>query len=439
MELPKDFFKLPANAKALFSTNRQKRAKRDLPDPAPAPIVRSNPLNDVYEKANGLWDKYYDEIYELKQPTSWFDLHQFFDAVDLYTDGPDFCYMLIVHLAERIKEQRWETHFLIDKFARDWAEEMGPDLPYLPQLEHGYDITINHVDFHPIHLASYRWQEIDLLRNAVNFHLIEYQRRRVIEEAHWRALHSGRQYRNVDIQAHTLPSHYDQYPDQRDAFRHPFYQPQVCNTFVDTQHHSKEPQGFMQNSNFLPTEHKGRGWPSGGRDSRQNVRTLVSSPPQPVYILSNNKQRNFPDQIYDNCAPGCKTTGRKQQASSGIQNNHTINATGHQKHVYPNVHTLEGQRKRSGRSAEQPSTYAPMAQSDPEVVWYHHHNGNLVNVYDGSNKEYDYNKQYERTLSVTNFPESWIDDHQLKSLMTQCGQVVAVTYVYHNPRVAMVE
>jgi hypothetical protein len=78
---------------------------------------------------------------------------------------------------------------------------------------------------------------------------------------------------------------------------------------------------------------------------------------------------------------------------------------------------------------------------NPDPVFIKHHNENVTFVYDGEITERDKEKQQDLTVFVKNFHllDSWYPSHYLKRLMSNCGQVVAVTYAGLNPPIAFVE
>src|ERR1700712_5586693 len=119
-----DFFQNPpANARALFSTDLCRTAMRKLPNPLPdfdqlpMPILRSNIPLDVEKKIEAL-----DSVFGLENtklvtvPKSWLDLYTYFDAVDLWIEGLNFCYHVVDRMGKRNQVRFQICSFAPEKF-----------------------------------------------------------------------------------------------------------------------------------------------------------------------------------------------------------------------------------------------------------------------------------------------------------------------------------
>ena len=120
--LPLSFYDIHESCPAIFSTRLQTLPKRALVEPFPCPIIRSNIQLDIDEKVQQLRDQFPDHARYVQPVRNWLDLHHYFDAVDLYLDGPDFCYQVLSRLAVQKIEDEYRVNADIDRYAANWVE-----------------------------------------------------------------------------------------------------------------------------------------------------------------------------------------------------------------------------------------------------------------------------------------------------------------------------
>jgi hypothetical protein len=120
--LPPSFYSVHESCPAIFTTRLQTLPKRALVEPFPCPIVRSNIQLDIDEKVQQLRDQFPDHARYVQPVRNWSDLHQYFDAVDLYVDGPDFYYQVLSRLAVQNIEDEYRVNAEIDGYATNWVE-----------------------------------------------------------------------------------------------------------------------------------------------------------------------------------------------------------------------------------------------------------------------------------------------------------------------------
>lgn len=171
MESLDPFYVLPADSEAIFSTQNSKYEKRSLSTPPPLRIARSDVAKDVDAKFNTLWDQYRLQLHDLKPLHREEELYRFFDAVDLYTEGRDFCWKVVARLSNHSQMLGTQTHFEVDTLAKEWAKtEYAKLYNYYP----GQDVTIGHPDFSPAAMVHWEHEEdLALLRRAINHYMEE--------------------------------------------------------------------------------------------------------------------------------------------------------------------------------------------------------------------------------------------------------------------------
>lgn len=124
--IPRAFYHTPENAAAAFSTHCGRVPKRQLVEPSPPPIIRSNLVLDVQKKAHSLMMQFPElartvvPIDPHKRQSDWYHLYKYFDAVDLWIEGVFFCYYVIHRIATFNEEPDIEPRATIDKFAKQW-------------------------------------------------------------------------------------------------------------------------------------------------------------------------------------------------------------------------------------------------------------------------------------------------------------------------------
>ncbi|PVH88826.1 hypothetical protein DL98DRAFT_580377 [Cadophora sp. DSE1049] len=119
-----DFCNCRPEAPAVFSTKNGTRAKRKLVHPFPAPIIRTDLLGDVDIRSNQLLEEFPEARNIFEVPNDWFMLHRFFDGHDIWVEGANFCYYVILAICRKNNQRVHVTHAQrveIDTFARDWV------------------------------------------------------------------------------------------------------------------------------------------------------------------------------------------------------------------------------------------------------------------------------------------------------------------------------
>lgn len=92
------YYDVPHDAAAVFSTDMQRQPKRKLEEPFPSVIIRTNLPVDIQRKCAELRTRFPEVAIHVEGIESWTSLYHFFDAVDLWSEGPDFCYFVIHRL-----------------------------------------------------------------------------------------------------------------------------------------------------------------------------------------------------------------------------------------------------------------------------------------------------------------------------------------------------
>ncbi|KAL3425490.1 hypothetical protein PVAG01_02281 [Phlyctema vagabunda] len=111
---PRSFYEVPYYSKAMISTCLGQHAKRQLVEPFPAQVTHSDYHADVIEMAYQLRCQHPKLLSSIKTPRSWNDLYEYYDSVDLWTQGPRFL-MCVLDYIERFcgvfEVQDGETEF----------------------------------------------------------------------------------------------------------------------------------------------------------------------------------------------------------------------------------------------------------------------------------------------------------------------------------------
>jgi hypothetical protein len=121
------FYKVPDRFPARFSTKNGKIPKRELPLPASPRITRSDVDEEIRCKAATLRDEFPDIARNISKPlSSWFELYDYFDAVDLWREGPAFLFYVLNHISNenRVLDHDLEEskHAEIRHWAKLWTE-----------------------------------------------------------------------------------------------------------------------------------------------------------------------------------------------------------------------------------------------------------------------------------------------------------------------------
>jgi hypothetical protein len=117
--LPPTFFTdIPPGSAAIFSTLLGTRPFRPLPNPVPIHAIRSGSGNDIRDKSYDLFKRYLGIAESIvTPPAAWQDLYRYFDATDLWTEGPGFLFHVLGYI---VKVNATKLNFL-ESFAREWA------------------------------------------------------------------------------------------------------------------------------------------------------------------------------------------------------------------------------------------------------------------------------------------------------------------------------
>lgn len=172
LTLPAKFYNVPADAPALFSTRNGTRVKRQLLNPPPAPVVRSD-FDEEVKRMAALLRKELPQVAGLiRNPTSWKDLYYFFDSVDLWVEGAVFLYFVISHISrDNVVAQdahyRVQQSAMIFQYAGNWVADNADRLAKLPSDTDFLTL------FGPSQRADIRGlggHELDAMREAICFH-----------------------------------------------------------------------------------------------------------------------------------------------------------------------------------------------------------------------------------------------------------------------------
>jgi hypothetical protein len=98
----------------LFSTQNGQRQLRELQTPKPLAIIRTDFSGEVIRKARSLSRKYPGVVYHLQNAVNQDKgevkgdiLSTYFDAVDLWVEGWEFCYYVLDEIANGENRSRW--------------------------------------------------------------------------------------------------------------------------------------------------------------------------------------------------------------------------------------------------------------------------------------------------------------------------------------------
>jgi hypothetical protein len=119
--MPLRFYDLPDSALALFSTRNSTRPKRALKAPYPVRTIRDTPHVDISQRESLLRLDFPTIVRSVVAPKKWEDVWQYFDAYDLWIDGPQFCFYVLAHMAKT--NALYHTQFTneIEHWAVNWV------------------------------------------------------------------------------------------------------------------------------------------------------------------------------------------------------------------------------------------------------------------------------------------------------------------------------
>lgn len=121
--MPREFYEVPKSALALFSTCSGILPKRQLSEPLPPRIARSAIDIDIAIKVRYYWERFPDLMAHVRTPEAWSDLYHYFDAVDLWTHGPDFCFYLLNTISNCNQRRDIEIFEECEQEIKNWAAE----------------------------------------------------------------------------------------------------------------------------------------------------------------------------------------------------------------------------------------------------------------------------------------------------------------------------
>lgn len=172
LSLPAKFYNVPADAPALFSTKNGARAKRQLYNPPPAPVVRSNFDDEVKRMASLLRKELPQIADQIRNPTSWKDLYYFFDAVDLWVEGAVFLYFVISHISKenvvtQDAQNRMHQNAAIFRYAGTWVAENSDRLA---KLSPETDFLALFGPAQRDDIRNFGHYELEAMKEAIRFH-----------------------------------------------------------------------------------------------------------------------------------------------------------------------------------------------------------------------------------------------------------------------------
>ena len=169
--MPTQFYDVPEACLAIFSTNCGAIAKRQLPDPPPPSIVRSDIDGDIQRKATALWQEFPVQIQHVRCPLAWEDLYTYFDAVDLWTEGPEYLFEVIRYIGYQNytidREANLEIQLEIYKWAGEWVRLNEHKLRQVPERA---DLPSLFNDTEWNEVAGMKQEEFTTLVAALHYH-----------------------------------------------------------------------------------------------------------------------------------------------------------------------------------------------------------------------------------------------------------------------------
>ncbi|KAF8864903.1 hypothetical protein BDZ45DRAFT_497050 [Acephala macrosclerotiorum] len=301
---------IPDEVPAIFSTSLQTQPKRKLIQPYPQSMTRTDLLGDVQRKVDSLWDRFPNEVRRVRHTENWYALYRYFDAVDLWVEGPAFCFTVIHRLATINLEKLEEKVAVISEYAQEWVQLHSKRLLTVAEHVPVWDL------FTPEEIKD---EEFDVMTDeeiATVKDQLEYHRHELLVK-HQLAGPAAM----APIQpAQGMVGYQQQYPGQSPVYqRREYPHPEVAQPIVSMElsHSSvRTPQtytNFMQNQRNIhgpprdfPKDHRARGYSNvsdtnrGGRGGRggnfrynnvgqhQSAR-LSPQKQEPVYVLTGQR------------------------------------------------------------------------------------------------------------------------------------------------------
>lgn len=217
---PLAFFNVPARRPSTFSTKFGAIPKRQLPLPPSPAIVRSDINAEIRRKATSLREEFPEIVRGIsKPPTSWYDLYDYFDAVDLWYEGAPFLFYVLNHISnENVilnRELEESKHAEIRNWAKLWVDANVKRVLSIPSAQ---DLISIFDKSEQESIEGLEKHQLILLRNALNVYRKEYEHLLApVEEVRMQALQQS-------IQQMHQPDH-PYHPHQGIPQGHPIMQP----------------------------------------------------------------------------------------------------------------------------------------------------------------------------------------------------------------------
>ena len=344
-KLPAYFYNVPDTARSIFSTILGSKPKRKLQHPRPLPIIRSSMKGDIEPKALQLAKDFPEAVRNITiAPRRWEELYDYFDAVDLWVEGPSFLFYVIHKLAITNAAILTACTKEIEKFAVGWIashEEMVARAYARGEL----DVLKLFDTFDRANLEEMLPAEIGQLRDALDFH------RGVLfarfdAEARFQASHGPQHaayFRYMQSQTQQAqqsmvpfgsraipPLQHQGYENSKEGQRNPPPTPstggmmptgprsEYCPVRIDScrygpGHTETRPRGWSNDTaqygrsranSRISNPNTGRRWGPNTNLSRSSP-PLIPSPVEPIYVLNNHrnvsdpgKEQNLMSQLY---------------------------------------------------------------------------------------------------------------------------------------------
>ncbi|KUJ23239.1 uncharacterized protein LY89DRAFT_176977 [Mollisia scopiformis] len=448
------FYDLPDAVPAIFSTCMQSRPKRKLVAPYPQTMVRSDLGLDVQRKVKALWERNPVEARKIIGIQEWFDLYRYFDAVDLWVEGPIFCYSVIFRLAEMNRELNDEQPSIIREFAREWVDANSKRLVNV--AEHIDVITL----LTPEECQSQDFQllteiEIKTLKFELN------KARSILLEEH-------RRLAMMNAPTHPTQSVYPQYPHPSQGplgLRPDHSVPQSYQHFMDGQ---RNLHGGVDNAS---RDHRPRAWSNATQQGRgssrfNNMGQQPKATPrstEPIYVLTEQRQRGAsaadmtsrrysiptrPRTFSNTSRTSFYNNARDYQARRTVSDEVSSRPFNPGKVTSVDKPYYQHSRGPSGSSTAVaypygpgPGTQTPMSQPEEDlgIEGYEsrvHTNQSATIFYTGPKRKLD--EQPARTVFLSGAPEEMFLDHTLRDMMECCGSVETISHLRNRGGTAFV-
>jgi hypothetical protein len=121
--MPEQFWYTPPNGVCAFSTQNGHFPKRQLPqgEQWPLQIMRSDLQHDIQKKAKTIAKQFPALARGITPIDNWYHLYKYWDAVDIWVEGPHFLFYVLQCLGMVNKELDEEQPRVINAFAQEWV------------------------------------------------------------------------------------------------------------------------------------------------------------------------------------------------------------------------------------------------------------------------------------------------------------------------------